>query len=309
MAMNYTMDIVNAREAVTRLPKGERHLKASSLTEVKTLREREKKAWEILKPIIEARLRAVEDPDYRKPDDLLQWILDSPAELTQQDIAEMQLALTFAAIHTTTMTVTSAFYTLAARPELVPELREEIRSALRVHGTFTSAALLDMKKMDSFFSENARYYPLAFTSFGRKVLQDFTLSTGQVIPAGVTIEVASHPMAFDPEVVADPDSFDMLRSYKLRQAAGAAESGGGGGGGANQFVTASPSNLMWGYGRHACPGRYFAANEAKMIVSRAILDYEFRNVDGHEGRYPNMDFGLQSIPDPTKQLLFKRRDV
>lgn len=164
MAMNYTMDIVNAREAVTRLPKGERHLKASSLSEVKTLREREKKAWAMLRPIIEARLRAVEDPDYRKPDDLLQWILDSPAELTQQDIAEMQLALTFAAIHTTTMTVTSAFYTLAARPELVPELRDEIRSVLRVHGTFTSAALLDMRKMDSFFSENARYYPLAFST-------------------------------------------------------------------------------------------------------------------------------------------------
>lgn len=145
----------------------------------------------------------------------------------------------------------------------------------------------------------------SLASFGRKVLQDFTLSTGQVIPAGVTIEVASHPMAFDPEVVPDPDSFNMLRSYKLRQAAGAAE----GGGAANQFVTASPSNLMWGYGRHACPGRFFAANEAKMIVSRAILDYEFRNVEEQVGRYPNMDFGLQSIPDPTKQLLIKRRDV
>lgn len=163
MAMNYTMDIINAREAVTRLPKWQRHLKASSLPAVQTLREREKKAWAMLRPIIEARVSAVGDPDYRKPDDLLQWILDSPAELTQQDMAEMQLALTFAAIHTTTMTVTSAFYTLAARPELVPELREEISSALRVHGTFTSAALLDMKKMDSFFSENARYHPLAFS--------------------------------------------------------------------------------------------------------------------------------------------------
>lgn len=110
-------------------------------------------------------------------------------------------------------------------------------------------------------------------------------------------------MAFDPEVVPDPDSFDVLRSYNLRKAAEGAE------GAANQFVTTSPLNLMWGYGRHACPGRFFAANEAKMIVSRAILDYEFRNVDGQEGRYPNMDFGLQSIPDPTKQLLFKRRDI
>lgn len=175
IAMNYTMDIVNAREAVTRLPKWQRPFKASSLQAVKTLREREKKAWAMLKPIIEARQRAVSEPDYRKPDDLLQWILDSPAQLTQQDMAEMQLALTFAAIHTTTMTVTSAFYTLAARPELVSDLREEIRSVLREHGTFTSAALTDMKKMDSFFSENARYHPLAFsTSSTQDLNQDPT---------------------------------------------------------------------------------------------------------------------------------------
>lgn len=120
-------------------------------------------------------------------------------------------------------------------------------------------------------------------------------------------------MAFDPEVVPNPDSFDALRSYHLRQqtttAHGVGEGDNNNKGGAHQFVTASQSNLMWGYGRHACPGRFFAANEAKMIVARAILDYEIRNADDFEGRYPNMDFGLQSIPDPTKKLLFKRRDV
>lgn len=167
MAVNYTMDVIHAREAVTRTPKWQRPFKAPHLAEVKALRAREKKAWAMVKPIIDARLRAqAEDPlDYQKPDDLLQWILESgDAKLSVQDMAEMQLALTFAAIHTTTMTVTSALYTLAAKPEVVPVLREEARSALQKHKAFTSAAFLDMKKMDSFFSENARYYPLAFST-------------------------------------------------------------------------------------------------------------------------------------------------
>lgn len=140
-------------------------------------------------------------------------------------------------------------------------------------------------------------------SFERKVLQTFTLSTNHVIPAGVHIEVASHPLSFDPEVVSDPDTFDHLRSYKMRTMKGAER------GGANQFVTTSPSNLTWGYGRHACPGRFFAALEAKLMVARALLDYDMCNADGYEGRYPNVDFGPMSMPDPSRNLLFKRRDV
>jgi cytochrome P450 len=119
-------------------------------------------------------------------------------------------------------------------------------------------------------------------------LQTFTLSNGQVIPAGITIEVPAVSINSDLDVFPDADKFDPLRFYKLRQdakTAGSVE-----GGALNQFVSVSQNSLTFGYGRHACPGRFFAANEIKMILSNLLRDYEIKLVDGSTGRYPNIEF-------------------
>jgi cytochrome P450 len=70
----------------------------------------------------------------------------------------------------------------------------------------------------------------------------------------------------------------------------------------NQFVSVSPNSLTFGYGRHACPGRFFAANEIKMIVARAVLTWDVRNVGGLGGRYPNLEIGMSYVPDPRRRL-------
>lgn len=137
----------------------------------------------------------------------------------------------------------------------------------------------------------------------RRVLQPFTLSNGQTIPAGVFIETPSHAVYNDPELYPVPesgDSFDGLRFYKLRVAGGATEHA------RNQFVTTNEHNLMFGYGRHACPGRFFAANEIKMILARFLLNYDFKNEDGSKERYAQIELGKQPTPDARKNLLFKR---
>ena len=128
-------------------------------------------------------------------------------------------------------------------------------------------------------------------SFQRKVLRPFTLSSGQVIPAGVVIEVPSHAVSFDDDIFPDADQFDPLRFYKLRQRARA--EGTPEGAAQNQFVSVSQNSLTFGYGRHACPGRFFAANEIKMIVANVLLAYDMKCVEGTSGRYPNREFGNQ----------------
>ena len=55
----------------------------------------------------------------------------------------------------------------------------------------------------------------------------------------------------------------------------------------NQFVTTNEQNLGFGYGRHACPGKFFAANEVKMILARLLVTYDVQNADGFRGRYEN----------------------
>ncbi|KAL6400870.1 putative cycloheximide-inducible protein CIP70 (cytochrome P450 family) [Ilyonectria robusta] len=137
-------------------------------------------------------------------------------------------------------------------------------------------------------------------SFQRKVLKSFTLSNGQVIPAGVTIEVPAVAVNSDPEVFPKADEMDPLRFYRLRQDAKA--SGSVEGSALNQFVSVSQNSLTFGYGRHACPGRFFAANEIKMILANFLLRYEIKNVIGSTKRYPNMEFAhMVSQPFPDSQ--------
>lgn len=48
-------------------------------------------------------------------------------------------------------------------PELVPELRDEIRTVLAENsGVFTSLAMQNMKKLDSFLKETLRSHPVTF---------------------------------------------------------------------------------------------------------------------------------------------------
>lgn len=64
--------------------------------------------------------------------------------------------------------------------------------------------------------------------------------------------------------------------------------------------------MHFGYGRHACPGRFFAANEIKLILARILVDYDIRMPDGLTERYANLKMGTDAFPDPTKEVLFKR---
>lgn len=129
------------------------------------------------------------------------------------------------------------------------------------------------------------------------------MSNGQHIPPGVTVEVPSYPIYHDNEIYPDSDKFDGFRFYKLRQDGTAADST------RNQFVTTNEHNLAFGYGRHACPGRFFAANEIKMLLARLILDYDIKNVDGATERYPNTYMGRSISPDATKSLWFRKASV
>lgn len=128
------------------------------------------------------------------------------------------------------------------------------------------------------------------------MLRPFTLSNGQVIPSGTMIEVPAVAVNSDPEVFPGPLEFDPLRFYRLRQSAKA--QGSVEGAALNQFVSVSQNSLTFGYGRHACPGRFFAANEIKMILANVLLEYDVRMPEGTTGRYPNIEFA-HMVSDDT----------
>lgn len=168
IAVNYTVVRTTAQRAIGALRPWQRVFKAKSLPEVKRLLQLTREAHDFIRPVVVARSEASKHPDLQKPDDLLQWILDDGQNtFGKQDIEELtsiQLALTSAAIHTTTMVATNAFYSIASMPEIVPELRAEIREVLAEHGTFTTRALHKLKKLDSFLRENMRCNSLGWST-------------------------------------------------------------------------------------------------------------------------------------------------
>lgn len=173
-------------------------------------------------------------------------------------------------------------------------------------GTITYRALEQMVKLDSCMKETSRFYS-GIVNFQRKVARGFTLSNGQYIPPGVILEAPSHAIYMDdanfPPGSAPANVFDGFRYYKLRQSGLVSDHA------RNLFVTTNEQNLGFGYGKHSCPGRFFAANEIKMLLAKLLLEYDFKNDDGSTVRYPQIEVGGFTSPDPSKNLLFRRVKV
>ncbi len=74
-----------------------------------------------------------------------------------------------------------------------------------------------------------------------------------------------------------------------------------------QFVSTANTQLHFGGGRHACPGRWFASHEIKLILSALILEYDMKTKDG-EGRPKNILFQSQLSPNPNAEIMFKSRN-
>lgn len=59
-----------------------------------------------------------------------------------------------------------------------------------------------------------------------------------------------------------------MRFYKKRQAAGEADK--------HQFVSLSDSDVNFGAGPGACPGRFLVSYELKLVVSFILLNYDLK---------------------------------
>ncbi|KAH7089221.1 cytochrome P450 monooxygenase-like protein [Paraphoma chrysanthemicola] len=301
-ATKYTHCIVEAIRAIKNIRPWLKPFLAPRLPEVQRLRDMEKRAAKILRPLVRERLEAEKaDPNWQKPDDMMQWLLINAEYTSVERLAKVQLGVIFGGIHTTSMSATNILYTLAVTPEYIGPLREELREVMADNdGKLTVRALQQMVKLDSYMREVSRLYPPGITPFIRHLYKGITLSNGQYIPPGVTIEGPADIIYSDPELDPNSTKFDGFRHYKLRQGGASTDHA------RNQFVTSNESNLTFGYGRHACPGRFFAANEIKMITARLILAFDIEMPGKATERHPQFDVGRISQPHPGKTLMFKR---
>lgn len=107
---------------------------------------------------------------------------------------------------------------------------------------------------------------------GRHVKKNVTLSDGSVLPKGSLILVEDDGPN-DPSIYPEPEKFDAYRYLKMRERPGEETR--------HQFVTTSPDNMTFGHGQHACPGRFFASNEIKILFCFLLLQYDWRFEPGY----------------------------
>ena len=102
----------------------------------------------------------------------------------------------------------------------------------------------------------------------------------------------------DPSIFPDPHKVDIARFKKLRECPGQETR--------HQFVATSMEHMGFGYGSHACPGRFFASNEIKILLCFLVLQYNFRFIEG-KPEPDIINFASMRAVDPRTRIEIRRR--
>ncbi|EKM60640.1 uncharacterized protein PHACADRAFT_246674 [Phanerochaete carnosa HHB-10118-sp] len=299
LSIQFTGDLMHGAQIITQFPSFLKPLAARLFTRVPAAKRR---GCRHLEKIIEHRKACLEQygrdwPD--KPNDLLSWLIDEAEgdERTVYNLVTRVLTLEFAAIHTSSNSFTHALYQLAAHPEWAEPMRDEIEQVVRREG-WSKVSLDKMHTLDSFLKESQRYYAIGSVTMVRRAMKDFMFSDGTVIPEGTFVGVAVLPMQHDPEYYKDPDTFNPWRFSDMREKEGDS--------GRHLMVSTGIEYHPFGYGRHACPGRFFAATELKLMLAHVVLNYDVKAEE--DGVVPPfLQFGQNTAPDMKAQVLFRKR--
>ncbi|KAI9568081.1 hypothetical protein HD554DRAFT_2102827 [Boletus coccyginus] len=73
----------------------------------------------------------------------------------------------------------------------------------------------------------------------------------------------------------------------------------------HQLPSTSLEYLPFGHGRHACPGRFFAASELKSMLAHVVMSYDIKPEDD-KTRSKGLRAGLRVSPDPAAKIMFRR---
>lgn len=261
--------------------------------------------WTRARPVVAASLQAraaLGGGNLESPPSCLDFLCSNKNAHMASDV-DKQLAyqMTLVAVGTVTThaTIVQALYDLALYPEYIPILREELAAAeVDAAGMLTKAGVMSLMKMDSFVKESQRLSHPDLTTFQRAATADMQLPDGTHVPRGTKLEIATAAIYADERIYLDPQTFDGLRYYRMRQVPGEESR--------HQFVSVSNEDLSFGFGTHACPGRFLGIYNTKIILAEIIRHYDLKLPDG-AGRPVNTEVEVIVSPDPEAKILMRSR--
>ncbi|KAK3321311.1 putative cytochrome P450 monooxygenase [Cercophora scortea] len=292
----YTVDSFKAAEELRLWPASSRFIVHHFLSSCRKIRTHVSEARRTIAPVLARRREEKQRNPELAFNDALEWF-EQAAEGDEYDPAIAQLVISLAAIHTTTDLVCQTLTELVRHLSIIPTLRSEITTCLR-DGGWKKTSLYNMKLLDSVIKETQRMKPISLVSMNRVALTTLELSDGTVIPKNSLLNVSMHKM-WDPKVHADPATWDGYRFLRMRETPGHEHQA--------QLVSTGPEHLAFGHGQHACPGRFFAANEVKIALVQLLLKYDFRLPA--EGPEPQARaFGFSYSTDPFAKMEYRGRE-
>ncbi|CAH0053768.1 unnamed protein product [Clonostachys solani] len=303
LAIKYTTDVVAATRAMRMWPRFSHPIIHWFLPQTRKARQDLKETHELVAPILERRRQdqlecSRNGLEYEKPVDALQWLEDM-TKGRALDIVNGQLLLSFASIHTTSGLLQGVMYDLCANPEYIDLLRAEVIEQLSDHSDgWKKTSLHALKMMDSVLKESQRLNTVSLALIHRRVRDTITLSDNTVLPKGSAVATPTAQRMLDPLIWPDSNKFVGRRFYDLRMQTGNENKA--------QFVSTTVDHFGFGVGSHACPGRFFASNESKIILVHLLMKYDWKFIDGR-GRPERIFLGHESFWDPKAKVLVKSR--
>jgi cytochrome P450 len=129
----------------------------------------------------------------------------------------------------------------------------------------------------------------------RLATRDITLRDGTQLPKGSTTCISTALMR-DPAVYENPGEYDGYRFLKMAQKRPDAKN--------CSFVATSLEHLAFGLGKHACPGRFFAATVLKIALCHLLLKYEWKFLEGSKPKVERRGYSIES--DSTAKIVIRR---
>lgn len=269
----------------------------------------------------------------------MSWIIDQAMELSKTDSRALDrdllmsrlLHLNMVAVHTTSMVMSNVLmdlYTSSHKEEFVAGLREECERVLAEHGgKWTKDAVNKLYRIDSTLRESLRHQVLGEVNVRRMVISRYiaarkgspanylldpkgiSLSDGLHIPQGITVVAPVHAIHTDESIYQNATEWNAFRfsqpweDHLARLTTGSAAS-------RDRiyqqsFTAFGEDYLSFGYGRHACPGRFFASQELKLMLAHVVMNYDIK-IEGP--RPANLSMNASRVPkdDVTMQVRLRR---
>ncbi|KFY73381.1 hypothetical protein V499_06551 [Pseudogymnoascus sp. VKM F-103] len=212
------------------------------------------------------------------------------------------LDFSFAAVDTTTITLTHCIHDLVSHPPSLyaSPILEQARAVLAANdGVWTTQALSALPLLDSFIKESQRLHPIGQLLSQRKVLdpkglmlmpsEGFEGAKPVYLPYGAVTQMPLVGVHMDGGFYEDAREF---RGFRFAE---------------DKVARSQPSDrfMSFGHGKHACPGRHLALVVVKLFLLEFLERFEFKEVERPKDW--QLGFMFNAVPDMKTNVWIRPR--